>query len=375
MKIGIDANEANVHYKMGVHQYAYEILWSIYKINNKSKNPDKFTLYLKDSPNTDLPPKNKFWHYKILPGKKLWILTRLMPYLLLQREVDCLFVPSHYVPPLTKVPIVCTIHDVGYLNFSGQFKRYDFYQLKYWTAISLKVSKQIIAVSKFTKSDIVRHYNIASQKIHAIPHGFDQSRFNHRIAQKNVRRALKKYNIDSEYILFLSTLKPSKNIEGILSAYKLLLEDRKLSKYKLVIAGKKGWLYDSIFKKVKELDLQKKVIFTGYVEEKDKPSLLFGAKLLVSPSFWEGFGIHVLEAMACGTPVVVSRVASLPEVVGKAGLYVDAKNSKDIAGGMKKILTMKSADYDKIVNKSLKQASKFSWEKTGKRTLEIIKSV
>lgn len=283
------------------------------------------------------------------------------------------FSPSHYLPPLTSMPKVCTIHDLGYLEFSGQFKKYDFWQLKYWTAISIYISKYIIAVSNATKEDIVRHYSFASKKIIVTHHGYDKLRYNDKISDKDVRRVKKKYSLANDYVLFLSTLKPSKNIEGLVDAFSILRKDKGIGKsLKLVISGKKGWLYRSIFEKVKEKKLDEDVVFTNFICEKDKPALLSGARVFVAPSFWEGFGIHVLEAMACGTPVVVSNIASLPEVASKAGVYVDPYNPEDIAKGIKKVLTMPETEYTKLVENSLEQASKFSWENTARKTLKIL---
>jgi glycosyltransferase involved in cell wall biosynthesis len=271
-----------------------------------------------------------------------------MPKLWKSPRPDVLFTPSHYLPPLTLIPSVFTIHDLGYLKFSGQFKKYDFWQLKCWTAISVFISKYIIAVSDSTKQDIVRHYSFASKKVVIAHHGYDKTRFNDKINANDVRRVKKKYGIsEKEFVLFLSTLKPSKNVEGLLKAYALISNFQfpiSNGKIKLVIAGKKGWLYDSIFQRVKELNLGKNVIFTDFVSEKDKPALLFAAKVFVLPSFWEGFGMDVLNAMACGTPPVVSKVSSLPEVAGQAGIYVDPYNIESIAEGINKVLNMSKVE-------------------------------
>jgi glycosyltransferase involved in cell wall biosynthesis len=270
------------------------------------------------------------------------------------------------------MPKICTIHDLGYLKFTGQFKKYDFWQLKYWTAISVYISKYIISVSESTKKDIVRHYPFASERVVVAYHGYNKKRFNSNISFNDVRRVKKKYGIDEDYILFLSLLKPSKNVEGLLKAYKLLITKYNCKNIKLVIAGEKGWLFESIFKKVSSLGLGKDVFFTDFVLEKDKPALMAGAKVFASPSFWEGFGIHVLEAMACGTPVVVSDVASLPEVVGDAGVMVDPNDHNSIANGLRKVLGMSEIKYNKLVQDTISQAANFSWEKSAKKTLRVL---
>ncbi len=374
MNIGVDGNEANERDKVGVHQYAYEILWSLYKLNNSSKDKHTFTIYLKHTPRKDLPRENLNWRYKVLPGKKLWILSKLTPHLLFHKNVDVLFVPSHYTPVVSRIPIVMTVHDLGYLDSSEQFKKYDFWQLKLWTAKSISISKALIAISNSTKEDIVRHYNFATKKIHVVHHGYDKARFNTSVSRNLVRRVKTKYKLSDNYCLFLSVLKPSKNIEGLLTAFSLVKKTSQLS-IQLVIAGRRGWFFDPIFQLTKDLNLEQSVIFTGYIDEQDKPALYYGSKLFVLPAYWEGFGMTALESMACGTPVVVSKVGGLPEVVGDAGLFVDPQNVEDIARKISQVLSLSSDRYEKLVKKSLIQAENFSWEKAGKETLKVLESV
>ena len=373
MLIGIDGNEANIEKRVGVNQYAFELLKNIHKLQEEWGNKHKVIVYLSSRPQKDLPKENSRWRYEVIPGQKLWVITKLMPRLLFNKEkLDIFFTPSHYVSPLSIVPRVCTIHDLGYLKFSGQFKRTDFWQLKYWTAISLFISKAIIAVSNSTKRDIVRHYSFVSNKLNVTQHGYDRKRFNMNIKNNDVRRVKNKYSIVGDYVLFISTLKPSKNIEGLLEAWKIVL--KKFPKYQLVIAGKKGWLYDSIFKKVKELKLEKKVIFTDYISEEDKPILISGAKAFTLPSFWEGFGMDALTSMACGTPTVVSDIEALREVTGKAGIFVDPYKIEDIAKGIEKVLSMNTSSYQNLIDRGLVQAEKFSWEDTARKTIKILEN-
>lgn len=367
MIVGIDGNEANVKKRVGVNQYAFELLKNIHKLGK----PIRFIVYLKKKPQKDLPEQNFHWQYKIIKGRGLWIITKLMPNLFLNKEKpNVFFAPSHYLPLFAPCPMVSTIHDLGYLKFSEQFRKYDFWQLKIWSAISIFISKAIIAVSNSTKKDIVRHYPFASKKIFVAPHGYDKTRFNTEISKDDVRRVKNKYSIVNDYVLFISTLKPSKNIEGLLEAWKLLIQKR--PKIRLIIAGKKGWLYESIFEKTDKLGLKDSVIFTGFIPEEDKPVLIAGAKGFVLPSFWEGFGMDALNAMACGVPVVVSKIDALEEVVGQAGILVDPDDIKSMAEGIEKVLSLSKIEYNKLVEKGLSQAKKFSWEKTARKTLAIL---
>jgi len=371
MVIGIDGNEANLRERVGVNEYAFQILWNLYKLQEKGENPHNLIVYLKSKPLFDLPKQRQNFRYKIIPGEKFWIIKKLMRYLWRNPDkIDVLFSPNHYTVPFLRIPRICSIMDLGYLKFSSQFTKKVFWQLKSWSAISILVSKRIISISNSTKDDIVRHYPFARNKIAVTLPGYDAARFNTEIPISDVRRVKNKYSIVDDYILYLGTLKPSKNIEGLIEAFARL---RTLgSGLQLVIAGKKGWLYESIFKKAEKLGLRDTIVFTGFVLEKDKPALIKGAKVFVLPSFWEGFGLDSLCAMAAGIPVVVSNTGSLPEVVGNAGIFIDPYNVESIAEGLKEILSANPKKYNRIVAAGLLQAKEFSWEKTAKKTLEVI---
>ncbi len=370
MIIGIDGNEANIQNRVGVNKYAFEIVLGIYKL--LPENSDLIVwVYLKEKPLPDMPKETDQLKYKILQGGKIWIFTKLMPYLLKNPEkIDVFFAPSHYLPLLTRIPMVCSVMDLGYLENSAQFTKKDFWQLKYWTARSITVSKYILTISRATNKDIVRHYPNSKNKIVITYPGAGKYLATDYSTEK-IRRLKNKYSIVKDYILYLGTLKPSKNIEGLIDAYKSVVND--YPDYQLVIAGKKGWLYESIFEKVKELGLESKVIFTDFVDESDKPALIKGAKVFLLPSFWEGFGLDVLSAFSLGVPVLASNVGSLPEVVGDAGILVDPSDISSIAQGIEKILNMKKIDCDKMVSKGKMQLRKFSWAKAAQMTLETLR--
>ncbi len=370
MIIGIDGNEANVEKRVGVNTYTFEMLWGLYNID---KDQNSYTIYLKNTPQNDLPKERDNWHYKILPGGPVWIITRLVPHLLVtSKRPDVFFTPSHYVPPIALMPTVCSIMDVGYLNFSTHLKRYDYWQLSLWSAYSMLVAKYIFAISTSTKDEIVKHYPFAKNKIVVTPLAHDPKIFNTNISLKGVELVKSKYYIEGEYVLFLSTLKPSKNVLGLIEAFSKVKDA--FPQYKLVIAGKKGWMYEEIFRKVRDNRLEKHIIFTDFVDELDKPFLIKGAKVFALPSFWEGFGLDALNAMAAGVAVVVSDKGSLPEVVGDAGVIVDPSSIEAIADGIIKVLSMDKKEYNNLVDKGVKQAGKFSWEKAAAKTLEVLES-
>jgi glycosyltransferase involved in cell wall biosynthesis len=376
MIIGIDGNEANVTQRVGVNEYAYRILWNLQKLQEEGSNKHSLIVYLKEEPKTGMPKESPNFKYKIMPGRGLWILTKLMPYLITNPDkLDVFFSPSHYLPLFCPVPTICSIMDLGYLEFSEQFTKKIFWQLKWWTAISIFISKRIIAISNSTKRDIVRHYPFSKNKVEVVYLGYNKESFGTPTSNEDVRRVKNKYSIVDDYVLYLGTLKPSKNIEGLIDAFAILNSKSLINNYKLVIAGKKGWMFDSIFQKVKNLKLDDKVIFTDFISEEDKPHLIKGAKVFVLPSFWEGFGLDALNAMATGVPVIASNIGSLPEVLGDAGILVESRETNSIAKAIEKVLSMNKTDYNSMIEKGRAQANKFSWKESARKILKTIENV
>ncbi len=389
MLIAIDGNEANVKNRVGSNRFAFEVIWHFFKLKSqnakgksttKSLNLDEvnFLVFLENLPSKDLPPETEWWQYEVFGPKKFWTWTGLVKRLYLGRpRPDVLFSPSHYGPGFSPIPFVVSIMDLGFLRWPQQFTKKDFYQLKYWTAWSVKRAKKIIAISEFTKEDIVNTYRVDPSKVVVAYPGFRKTQNlklksqSYKLKIKNLKR---KYGIGGDYILYLGTLKPSKNIEGLIRAYKVLTTGHRPPVTNLVIAGKKGWLYQDIFRLVKELKLEDQAIFTGFVSDKEAEILMRGAKVFALPSFWEGFGIPVLEAMDAGVPVVCSDRGSLPEVVEKAAIIVDPEKPEKIAEGINKVLSNPSI-AKKLVRLGKERAKLFSWQKCSKIILDNLISI
>jgi len=360
MIIGIDANEANLtQNRVGINEYAYNLLMAISNWQLENPTIHKFVIYLKTLPHDNLPKEREGWKYRVIPFPKLWTQTRL-PFDLYfhSPRPDVFFSMTHYAPRFAPMPTVVAIMDLGFLQTPEQFTAKDFNQLKSWTGYSIKNAKKVIAISEYTKQDILKTYGKKADDVVVT-----------RLAcNPNITgpvhndKVLEKYGITKPYFLFLGSLKPNKNVEGLIQAFALLDAKR----YTLVISGKKAWLYASIFELVRSLKLDDRVIFTGFVEESEKQVLLTESVAYVLPSFFEGFGIPVLEAMACGTPVVISRVASLPEVGGDAAIYIDPHDIKSIAQG---IIEAAGSQRSRRVKLGLERVKLFSWAKTAHQTL------
>ncbi|MCL4389947.1 MAG: glycosyltransferase family 4 protein [Patescibacteria group bacterium] len=343
MQIGINGFEANVAHRVGAGQYAYELL----------RHLPRSRVYLPSAPLADMPAMD----YKIVPGNKLWTLTSLQKQLLLDRDLDVFFTPGHYAPLFVPVPSVIAIMDLAFEKFPQFFKKSDLYQLKYWTRYCAGQAKKILTISESTKKDICEIYGQPSDKVVVAYPGYDKKRFNSKV------KPSKKYG---DYLLFLGTLQPRKNIERLIEAFYQLPG----SSLKLVIVGMRdegrgGWLND----KIRASD---RVILTGYLPDDQLPGLYAGAKAYVLPSLYEGFGIPVLEAMACGTPVLVSRVSSLPEACEEAAIYIEDPYRVDsIRAGLEEVLAV----GDKKVKLGLEQVKRYNWEDTAKKTLEVLYEV
>jgi glycosyltransferase involved in cell wall biosynthesis len=370
MLIGIDGNEANIKNKVGVGQYAYQLLWHLYKLDKDNQ----YLIYLKEKPLSDLPPATKNWQYKIFGPSKMWTRLALPFHLLTQKEkLNVFYSPSHYSPKFSPVPTVPTIHDIGYLQYQDQFTKKDLYQLINWTKESLKKAAHIITVSKFSQNEIIDTYNLNPQKISIAYNGVEKPP---KINSKNQQKILSDYSIETNnYFLYLGTLKPNKNISFLIKSFSLFLkklQDSNTSKPdfpKLVIAGKKGWLFNEIFATVQQEKIKDYVIFTDFVNENQKWTLYQNAIATVLPSIYEGFGIPAIESMKVGTPVIVSNIPPFKEVVGDCGLIIDPTNTNDLCQKMINISDLKTRQKFSKLGKT--QADKFTWNSTAKSVLKV----
>jgi glycosyltransferase involved in cell wall biosynthesis len=274
-------------------------------------------------------------------------------------HLDVLHLPHPDVPYIfkPKVPVVMTIHDVSpfFLPHFHSSRRVAFFRRI--LPLYLKKVDAVLASSESTKADLIKYYKLPEDKIHVVHLGLSL-----KVA------AVKK---KEPFILYVGTLEPRKNIEGLVRAY-AILKSQGFTR-KLVIAGRNGWRYENIFRLIKNYNLQDDIICKGYVSEEEKDELYRKAELFVWPSFYEGFGLPVLEAMARGTPVVTSRVSSMPEVAGEAAMLVNPESPEDIARGIREALS--TATYKKMVKEGLKRAGYFTVEKMIKKTLAVYECV
>ncbi len=361
MLIGIDGNEANVKNRVGIGEYAYELLLQFKKQKTKTT---KFLIYLKDKPLLDMPEEDDGWKYKVVGPKKMWTQFALPVSLILGKvKPDIFFTPSHYAPRYAPLKTAISIMDLSYIHFPELFRKNDLYQLTNWTKYSAKNARLIFTISKSSKDDIIKEYNLDSKKVVVTYPGIKQI--------KSMKTTdLKKFDINKDYILFVGTLQPRKNITKLIEAFSKI-ENKKID---LVIVGKKGWLFEEILNSPSKFGVEKKVKFLDFVTDEDLPSLYRNAKCFVLPSLYEGFGLPVLEAMKYGCPVITSNISSLPEAGGDAAVYVDPENVDDITKKIDKVLKDEKLRKD-MIKKGEAQVKKFSWEKTAKETLNALEEL
>lgn len=315
-----------------------------------------------------LPP-----HFKIvtiLPAHKLLWTMYSVPRWLRKHHVDVLHV--QYITPFwlpRNIKVITTIHDVSWKFYPEYIKKSDLFFLNTLIPLSLARASRIITVSETSRRDIIKIYNIAERKVVSIYNGVGEEFV--KPSQEKKEAVMKKYNLPEKFILYVGTLQPRKNVPALLEAFQCLVSKWEIPGLKLVIVGGKGHNYDSrIDGVVKRYHLTDKVLFPGYIDSQDLPSVYASARLFVFPSLYEGFGIPLIEAMGVGTPVVASNQSCLPEVVGEGGMVVDPHNTEMLAQAMRMLLTdeLKRKEF---IEKGYKRAAEFTWEKTAKKTLEL----
>jgi glycosyltransferase involved in cell wall biosynthesis len=404
MLIGIDASRSVAQERTGTENYSLNLICHLLALPSNHR----YRLYFNHPPSCELRITNS--ELRIMPFPRLWTHLRLS-WEMARRPPDLLFVPAHVLPLVHPRRSVVTIHDLGYLYYPEAHRFLDRLYLDLSTRYNARAAAHLIADSQATKRDLIEHYGIEPGKITVVYPGYDRALFQPVRDEKAIETAKSKYGIAGDYIFFVGTLQPRKNLVRLIKAFASMqggkyargqvgryargqvdvnlqtcklahlqtcklahLQTCKLAHLQLVIAGKKGWLYQEIFRQVEELGLRGRVVFTDYVPVADLPALLSGARLFVFPSLYEGFGLPVLEAMACGAPVVCSNVSSLPEVAGDAAVLIDPLNVEELGAAMARVHGDDELRAE-LIERGFERARGFSWEKCARETLAVLESV
>jgi len=290
-------------------------------------------------------------------------------------KVDVFHTSSYNISPPKNSKLVVTIHDVIYKAYPRGHSRETREEIDKNLKQILKRADMLIAVSETTKMDVLKWYSVPAEKIKVVYSGANQQISKIEKSNTLFDRLKEKYSISDRFLLFVGTIEPRKNIEGLIKAYQILKAEHKLP-HQLVIVGMKGWGYERVFDLIKTYGLEKEVIFTDYIPSESRDLNLFYnfAEILVYPSFYEGFGFPIVEAFKCGLPVITSNTSSCAEVAGNAAVLINPNNSGEIVKAVLKIVN----DVDlknQLRVKGLIRSGFFSWEKAARETLEVFSEV
>jgi glycosyltransferase involved in cell wall biosynthesis len=371
MKIGIDARAAKWYRGTGIGTYSYQLIHSLNKIDNYND----YLIFAPEDCKLDIPFQKNF-HIKNIEKdnqSNFWNEVNT-PNKLLDKSIDIYHVPQNGIglPTTKNCPFVITLHDVI------PYKMPDTVGDEYLKIFNeqlpniIPLCDGIITVSQYSKEDIIEAFNFPREKIY-VTHLASEDIY------KPYDKALSKsiieqnYSITGDYILYIGGFSPRKNILGLLDSFSILLPKLKKD-IKLVIAGSKGKSYDIYKKRAEDLHIDDKVIFPGFISMNHIPFMYNACELFVYPSFYEGFGLPPIEAMACGVPVIASNVTSIPEILQDSTLLVDPYDINDLSEKMYNVLL----DNDLrqcLITKGLKRSSDLTWEHTATDTLVAYKNI
>jgi glycosyltransferase involved in cell wall biosynthesis len=368
LRIAIDAHSVGTRLA-GNETYATNLIESLAEIDSVNE----YTLYVTKNEAVERF-RNRWPNFKpriTLPHTPLVRIPLTLSAELRRNPVDVLHV-QFTSPPLAPCPVVVSIHDLAFEHLPQTFNRRSRLQLRVTVRQSARRAARILAISEHARRDIIATYRIAPEKITAIPLAASD-RFRPVTDKTELQRMRNTYGIDGDYILSVGSIQPRKNLHRLIRAYsdlRRLWPGGKLPR--LVLVGKRAWLYAETLNAIQTNGLSDSIILTGYVPETDLPALYSGAVCFVYPSYFEGFGLPPLEAMKCGTPVITGNRTSLPEVVGDAGLMVDPFDVSALAAAIARLID-NSHFRNELRVRGLAQAQKFDWRETARRTLKIYK--
>ncbi|MEY4723793.1 MAG: hypothetical protein RLZZ324_1306 [Candidatus Parcubacteria bacterium] len=369
--IGIDASRANALQKTGVERYAFEVIQRLkreipaeYRVRLYSREPLQGAL-------AELPTN---WESAVLawPPRRLWTQLRLS-WEMYRRPPDLLFVPAHVLPPLLPRRSVVTMHDVAFMPFPRAYTPHGALYLRADAMLAVRRATRILTVSEFSKREIAKWFGAAPEKISVTPLAYDAAQY-HAVPKEEAARVAAKRGLNGPYFLFVGRLERKKNLGGLFAAFREYKSVHPRAAESLALVGGRGrgfahehhaldgW--PGAARAVREL---------GFVPQEDVAALYAGATALVLPSWYEGFGLPVIEAFACGTPVIAARAASLPEVAGDAALLVDPARPHELADALSRLAEDAALRAD-LVRRGHERVKAFSWDACARGTWEAMKA-
>jgi len=416
MIIGIDASRANRDHKSGTEWYSYYVIKELAALDDSNE----YILYtdkpLKDgllnlgeraadchnsnfkidaTGHQELTSPHGNFRGKVLkwPFKFFWTQGRLSLEML-AKPPDVLFVPAHALPLIHPKKSVVTIHDIGFkqeeqlysreligyqsrwLNLlirlftRGKYRASGLDYLDWSTGFALRHSQKIITISNFSKEELLKFYRAEAAKIKVVYNGYPDWLFKPLTDSQKINRVLAKYGIERPFIFYVGRLDKKKNIARLVEAYVLAKHQRNFP-HKLYLIGDASFGYDEVKYLINEFNAEGEVVPTGWIDEADLPAIFSGGEVFVLPSKYEGFGLPLLQAMACGKPIVASRAASIPEITADAAILFDPDDVYDMADKLGQVVTDKEL-RQKLIARGLDRVKDFSWHRSAEATLKVL---
>jgi glycosyltransferase involved in cell wall biosynthesis len=369
MIIGFDASRANRPDKSGVEWYAYHLLRNFYNLDHKNE----YLLYTEKHLQSELLPPVPNFQEKVLrwPLCRFWTLGRLSMEMALHKP-DLLFVPAHNFPLIKAKKNVITWHDIGYERYPETYTAWELRSLREGGKSALRSADAIITASNFNKQEMLRWYKINPDRIKVIYAGC-KTDFWKKSTEEEIKILRAQLNLDAPYFLYLGRLALRKNIIGLIRAYNSFRA--KINKpFYLLLAGSDGSFQEDINREIELSPYKEEIKRLGWFPLDQAPILFSGASAFLFPSFYEGFGLPILEAMSCEVPVIASTSGALPEIAGDAAILVPAHDITGFADQMLNIVTDNNLRAEMIA-KGLARVKEFSWEKCAQETLDLLERV
>jgi glycosyltransferase involved in cell wall biosynthesis len=346
----------------GVHRYIHQLVRHL----GRTGDGLRYTVLLGEgalSQDVVLASLRSRWPTSHATARVLWE-QLVQPWVLRRVGADLVHGPVFIGPLLAPCPLVVTIHDLSFIRFPHLFRPANRLYLTVFTRLSARRARRLVAVSAHAAAETTRLLGVPAERVKVVYHGVDP--VFHPLPPDGVTAFRQRHRLPERYVLFVGTLEPRKNLVRLVEAFARVYDGR----VGLVLAGGKGWLTDDLFARVEALGLAGAIIFPGYVMNKELPLWYNAATAVAYPSVYEGFGLPVLEAQACGTPVLTSNVSSLPEAAGDAALMVDPYDVDALAEGLNRLLTDEPLQHN-LRERGLVHVRRFLWSNTALETARV----
>ncbi len=377
MIIGIDISRANRPKKTGVEWYVFFLIQEMKKLAMEKKEIQevKFRLY-SDTPVSGVLgelPEN--WEIKVLKWwpRRFWTQIRLSIEMCIHKP-DILFIPAHVPPVVQPKKTVMTIHDIAGIRYPESYSHFERWYSVFSAKQAMRSSWKMITPSQFTKDELQRNFGSSRSKdIVVIPHGYDMHF--RPLDQEEAKKIATVYGVTQPFLMSIGRMESKKNTARIIDAFHILKSsgEEELQKLQLLLVGKPGYGYESVAQAIEHSPYRDDIIIPGWVAQEHVPALMNAASVFVFPSIYEGFGLPILEAMACGTPVVTTTGHAAQEVGGRAAIYIHPERTEDIALATRRLLLDTKFRHAQI-EAGLRQVTAFSWERAAQKTLQVLMS-